>query len=213
MPVEARQPRATAGWLRSAFSAKSTSVVSWSSRGWPVIGKGSQVGTTAARVGRSARSCACEFPALCVKRTKPDPQKRPGTLGERQPGLPCQIHRPRGCWPRQNRPPASARQACAQWPACPCRLKWASKTSGWDRGRSHPRPRPRQCGRIGALAIQGHQVVGIPKDLLLPSLALAPPGEHGPVLVPIPAARRAKIRRRSRQAPSDHDREGSQQTW
>jgi glyoxylate/hydroxypyruvate reductase len=30
---------------------------------------------------------------------------------------------------------------------------------------------------------------------------------------PIPAARRARSRRRSRQAPSDRDREGSQQTW
>jgi hypothetical protein len=40
-------------------------------------------------------------------------------------------------------------------------------------------PGPGQCLRIGTLAEQRHQVVGIPTDLLLPFPAPAPPRDHG----------------------------------
>ena len=42
-------------------------------------------------------------------------------------------------------------------------------------------PGPRQGGRIGPVAEQGHEVVGVPDDLLLAFLAPAPPGEHGTI--------------------------------
>jgi hypothetical protein len=44
--------------------------------------------------------------------------------------------------------------------------------------RSHLRAEV-QRGRIGAVAEQGHEVVGVSDHLLLPSLALPPPGEEG----------------------------------